>query len=189
MTAMMTEESARIGSRNLSAILALTGFPAIAIAPMLFDLTSMRSLTSYWCCSVSTRFEPPTSLMRGWKPYGLSCSKWGLDLRALLATCGFISPQAGPDAICSWRSGKNLSAFPSLRPVKLASLRSTLQPDSKHSQQSDAGVFSQTALFSRSIPEPTTTALLVWKFTFGSKAFSNQCDFFNRILKTMNNAG
>src|SRR5215510_7359944 len=85
--------------------------------------------------------------MRGWKPYGLSCSKWGLDLRALLATFGFISPQAGPDAICSWRSGKNLSAFPSRRPAKLASLRLTLQPDSKHSQQSDAGLFSQNAFF------------------------------------------
>jgi hypothetical protein len=84
---------------------------------------------------------------------------------------------------------QKLKRLPSLRPVKLASLRLTLQPESKHSQQSDAGVFSQNVLFSRSTSEPTTSALLAWKLTFGSKALSNQCDFFNRILKTMNNAG
>ena len=123
MTAMTTEESARIGSRNLSAILALTGFPAIAIAPMPFDLNSMRWLTNCWCCSVCTRFEPPISLALDWKPYGLSCSKWELGFSAPLATCGFISPQAGPDAICSWRYGKNLGTSPSLRPVKPRSLK------------------------------------------------------------------
>ena len=162
MTAMTTEESARIGSRNLSAILALIGFPAIAIAPMLFDLNSMRSLTSYWCCSVSTRFEPPTSLMRGWKPYGLSCSKWGLDLSAPLATCGFISPQAGPDAICSWRSGKNLSASPSLRPVKLAlaAIKSSALILNTHNRQTQ-GCFRKTRFSLRSTrSELATSALL-----------------------------
>lgn len=148
---------------------------------MPFDLNSMRSLTSYWCCSVSTRFEPPTSLMRGWKPYGLSCSKWGLDLKALLATFGFISPQAGPDVICSWRSGKNLSALPSRRPVKLASLRLTLQPDSKHSQQSDAGLFSQNAFFPVQNRQ-TAQRLFSWfgqtpKFTFGARRFKINATF------------
>ena len=83
-----------------------------------FDLNCMRLLTNCWCCSVSTPFEPPTSLMRGWKPYGLSSSRWGLGFSAPLVTCGFISPQAGPDTIGSWRCGKNLDTSPSLRPVK-----------------------------------------------------------------------
>src|SRR5262249_36907853 len=90
LPAVSTEESARIGSKNLSAILAPIGFPVIATAPMLFDLSSMPSLTNCLCCSVCTRFEPPTSLTLGWKPYGLSYSRSGLDLRVRLATCGFI---------------------------------------------------------------------------------------------------
>ena len=60
---------------------------------------------------------------RDWKPYGLSSSRWGLGFSAPLATCGFISPQAGPDAIGSWRCGKNLATSPSLRPVKPRSLK------------------------------------------------------------------
>src|SRR6185503_10494842 len=148
MTAMPSEESARIGSKNLSAILAPIGFPAIAIAPMLFDFNSMRSLTSCWCCSVSTPFEPPTSLMRGWKPYALSYSKWGLGLSKALATCGFISPQAGRDAIGLSRFGKTSSNSPSLCPVNLRSL--PFNSRSRHSQQTDAGVSFQNAFSPRS---------------------------------------
>ena len=48
MTAMTTEESVKIGSRNLSVILAPIDFPAIATAPMPFVLNSMRSLTNCW---------------------------------------------------------------------------------------------------------------------------------------------
>jgi len=113
---------------------------------MLFDSNSMRSLTSYWCCSVSTRFEPPISLAPDWKPYGLSCSKWELDFSAPLATCGFISPQAGPDATGSWRSGKNLGTSPTLRLVEPRSLK-TNRPGSKKSQQTNAGGVFQKRIF------------------------------------------
>src|SRR5262249_37290617 len=41
----MSEESVRIGSKNLSVILAPIGFPVIAIAPMPFVLNSMRLRT------------------------------------------------------------------------------------------------------------------------------------------------
>src|SRR3989337_2224787 len=154
LTAMTTEESARIGSKNLSATFAPIGSPVIAIVPMPFDFNSMRWLTSYWCCSVATPFEPPISLMRGWKPYGLSCSKWGLGFSAPLATCGFTSPQAGLDAIGSWRSGKTLRAYPSLRPVNRHSLQRHRRSNSRQSQQTDAGVFFQNA-FSPSLQPQT----------------------------------
>ena len=155
MTAMMSEESARIGSRNLSAILALTGFPAIAPAPMPFVLNSMRSLTNCWCCSVCTRFEPPISLALDWKPYGLSCSKWELGFSVPLATCGFISPQAGPDAICWWKCGKNLATSSSLHPVKPRSQNNN-RPGSK-SQQTSAGVCSKNAFLHHSITKSATS--------------------------------
>jgi hypothetical protein len=104
--------------------------------------------------------------MLDWKPYGLSYSRSGLDLTVRLAACGFISPQAGPDAICSWRSGKNSSASPSLRPV---SLELNLQPDSQHSQPSDALVFSQNAFFPSQKRQTSNIGSVGWKFTFGSK--------------------
>src|SRR5262245_47718855 len=114
--------------------------------------------------------------------------KRGLDLRALLATFGFIAPQAGPDAICSWRSGKNLSAFPSRRPVKLASLRLTLQPDSKHSQQSDAGLFSQNAFFpAQNRRNAPTSVLLAWtnsKIYIRCKDTSKSMQLFQPNSKT-----
>ena len=148
-------ESARIGSRNLSGILALIGFPAIATAPMPFVLNSMRLLTNCWCCSVCTRFEPPISLAPDWKPYGLSCSKWELGFSVPLATCGFISPQAGPGAIGSWRSVKNLATSLSLRPVKLRSLKHN-RPGSK---KSNAEVFSKNAFLPRSITKSATAVV------------------------------
>ena len=93
-----------------------------------------------------------------WKPYGLSCSKWGLGFSAPLATCGFISPQAGPDAIGSWRCGKNLDTSPSLRPVKPRSLKNN-RPGSKKSQQTNAGVFSKNAFLPRSITKSATSVV------------------------------
>jgi len=83
--------------------------------------------------------------MLGWKPYGSSCSKLGLALSAPLATCGFISPQAGLDAIGSWRSGKPLRAYPSLRPVNLRSLQLHRRSASRQSEPTDAAVFFENA--------------------------------------------
>ena len=176
MTAMMSEESARIGSRNLSAILALTGFPAIASAPMPFVLNSMRSLTNCWCCSVCTRFEPPISLALDWKPYGLSCSKWELGFSVPLATCGFISPQAGPDAICWWKCGKNLATSSSLHPVKPRSQNNN-RPGSK-SQQTSAGVCSKNAFLHHSITKSATSVRDLYQIQhliIGLKALSQRC--------------
>ena len=109
--------SAKTGSRNLSAILARTDFPATAIAPMPFAFSSMPSLTSCSSFSVSMPLEKPNSLTPAWKPYGLNCLKSVLALNAVRATSGFISPPAGPDASCSWKSGINLNAL-RLRPLK-----------------------------------------------------------------------
>src|SRR5262249_49737764 len=69
----------------------------------------------------------------------------------------------------------------------------TLQPDSKHSQQSDAGLFSQNAFFPAQ-NRRNAQRLFSWlgqtpKFTFGAKTLRNQCNFFNRILKPVNNYG
>jgi hypothetical protein len=86
--------------------------------------------------------------MRGWKPYGLNYSKWGLGLSKALVTCGFISRQAGRDAIGLSRFGKTLSNSPSLRPVDLRSL--PFNSRSQHSQQTDAGVSFQNAFSPRS---------------------------------------
>jgi hypothetical protein len=118
----------------------------------------MRLLTNCWCCFVSTRFEPPISLAPDWKPYGLSCSNWELGFSVPLATCGFISPQAGPDKIGSWRSGKNLDTSPSLRPVKPRSLKHN-RPGSKKSQQTNAEVFSKNAFLPRSIIKSATAVV------------------------------
>jgi hypothetical protein len=96
--------------------------------------------------------------MRGWKPYGLNCSKWELGFSVPLATCGFISPQAGPDAIGSWRCGENLRTSPSLRPDKPRSLKNN-RPGSKKSQQTNAGVFSKNAFFPRSITKSATSVV------------------------------
>src|SRR5688572_9686927 len=71
----------------------------------------------------------PTWVMFGWRPYELSCSKSPPALSKALATCGSISLRAGQDAICSWRSGKNLKACPSLHRVKFCSLPLNLAPD------------------------------------------------------------
>ena len=146
MTAMTSVASARIGSRNLSATLVLTGFPVIATAPMPFVLNSMRLLTNCWCCSVSTRFEPPISLAPDWKPYGLGCSKWELGFSAPLATYGFISPQAGPDAIGSWKCGKNFGTCLSLRPVKPRSQKNN-RSGSKSHNGSTQGCFPKTRFY------------------------------------------
>jgi hypothetical protein len=81
----------------------------------------------------------------GWKPYGSSCSKLGLALSAPLATCGFISPQAGRGAICSLRSGKTLRAYSSLPPVNLRSLQLHRRSGYRQSEQTDAGVFFENA--------------------------------------------
>jgi hypothetical protein len=86
--------------------------------------------------------------MRGWKPYALSYSKWGLGLSKPLATCGFISPQAGRDAIGLSKFGKTSSNSPSLRPVNLRSV--PFNSRSRHSQQTDAGVSFQNAFSPRS---------------------------------------
>jgi hypothetical protein len=83
--------------------------------------------------------------MRGWKPYALSYSKWGLGLSKALGACGFISPQAGPDAIGLSKFGKTSSNSPSLRPVKTTLCPTPSLVDSKHAQASDAGVFFQNA--------------------------------------------
>jgi hypothetical protein len=120
-------------------------FPAIAIAPMPSGFNSMRWLTSCWYCSVFTRCEPQTSRTLGWKPYGLNFSKSGLALSAPLATCGFISPQAGRGAICSLRSGKTLRAYSSLPPVNLRSWQLHRRSGYRQSQQTDAGVFFENA--------------------------------------------
>src|SRR5215831_8550397 len=167
ITTMMSEESARIGSRNLSAILAPIGFPVIAIALIPFDFNSMRSLTSCWCSFAFIPCDKLNSLTLGWRPYDLSCSKSERALYAALATSGFISPQAGPDAICSWRSGENLSASPSLHPVSRIKLN--LQPDSQDSQRSDAQVFSQNAFFPSKKPQTSNIGPLGLEIYIRSK--------------------
>ena len=48
LTTTMTEDSARTGSKNSSAIFTPTGYRATAIAPMLFGFNSTHSLTSCW---------------------------------------------------------------------------------------------------------------------------------------------
>ena len=114
---MTTAESAKIGLKNLNAILAPIGFPAIAIVPTPFGFNSMRSLTNCWCCSVCTPSDSPISLALGWKPYGLSCSRLALDLGVRLVICGFISRRAGPDKTASCRSANILNNCLSLSPV------------------------------------------------------------------------
>ncbi len=77
------------------------------------------------CCQPG--FVPATPLPHRASP--LSC-----------VACGFISPPAGPDAICSGKSGTNLSAYPVRHPVKVCSLWSHCSYGSRHLQHTDASV-------------------------------------------------
>jgi len=151
---MTTEESAKIGSKNSSAILAPIGSLAIAIAPTPSGFNSMRWLTSCWSCSVATPFDSPIWLALDWKLYGLSYSKSGHALSAPRATCGFISLRAGREAISSWKFGESSTNFPSLQPVNRRSLQVHRQPRTRQSQRADARVFFQNA-FSLSLNHQT----------------------------------
>src|ERR671918_363264 len=158
LTTTTIADSARIGSKSLNAIFTPSGYPATAIAPMPFGFNSTRSPTSCWCSFVFMRLKELPSPRFGWKPYDLSCSKWAPALSAALAACGFISPLAGPDAICSWKFGKNFDAYPELRPAKFRSLSSHHGYGFRHSRL-DVPVFFQNAFF----PRPTRQA-----YTFSS---------------------
>ena len=158
----MTAESARTASKRSSAILAPIGFPVIATSPMPFDFNSMRWLTSWWCYFVSMGSEKLNLLTPHRKPYGLSCLKWELALGAPLVACGSISPRAGPDTICWWRSGKNLNACPTLRPVRFPSPRYLAPP--VHQNRPDLEVFLQNAFSPTAAPAKSATSLL-WSST------------------------
>jgi hypothetical protein len=73
---------------------------------------------------------------------GSSFSKSGPGFDAAPDISGFISLQAGRDAICSWRSGKDLNACHSLRPVNLHSPQYN-RLRSKQSQLTDGAEFSK----------------------------------------------
>jgi hypothetical protein len=100
-----------------------------------------------------------------------------LDLRPRRAICGFISPQAGLDAIGSWISGENLSASHSLHLLKLASFELNHQSILTTPKRQTQRCFSKTPLSHRKNIECATSALLASKFTFGSKVLSDQCSF------------
>jgi hypothetical protein len=154
LTITRIEDSVRIASRSLSATFNRTGCPATSIALMPFGFSSMRLLINCWCSFVCTHLKKLTSLRFDCRAYDSSYSKSAPALSAVLAACGFISLRAGQDAICSWRSGKNLNACLSLHPIKSSSLRLHFGP--VHPRRQDVVVFLPEAFFAPPAPQSTT---------------------------------
>src|SRR5918999_843241 len=161
LTATTIGGSARTASKNSSVIFAPSGFPVTAIAPMPCDFNFMPWLTNCWFYSGGMSLDTLSSLTRAWKPYGLSCSKSPPALSAPPAAFGFISPRAGRDAICLWRSGRNSAVYREPRRLNSALSHHIADIVFRHSQ-SQASVFSQNPFSLRPIPSDSIFWSLAW---------------------------